>query len=140
LANPGFETDESGWTTTPDVVWTTVDADGCPFSGSMRSPANEGAPAQTAQIKPGVTYNFGATFSGYESNAFYLCEVYIGTGNASVTASASVTGTIANPGHWETKTVTVSAPAEATGSAIVDCEISGAFVDKIFLTPAPGTY
>jgi hypothetical protein len=140
LANPGFEKDESGWATTPDVVWTTVDADGCPFSGSMRSPSNEGTPAQTPTIKPGVTYNFGASFSAYQSNAFYLCEVYIGTGDPAITAGANVTGTIASPGHWETKMVTVTAPADAIGGAIVDCEITGAFVDKIFLTPTPGAY
>lgn len=137
LKNPGFDTDGSGWSLVEVAVWTTVDAEGCPYSGSVRSPSNSGVPAQVVLVKPGVTYNLGASFSGYEANATYLCEVFVQSPSSS--SYAAVSGTLPTPGVWETKTTTVIAPTDATGASI-DCEIAGAFVDKMFLTPAPGTY
>jgi hypothetical protein len=137
--NPGFDKDAAGWTVADQAVWTSIDAEDCPFSGSVRSSVNEGYPQQSVSVQGGVTYNFGASFNAFEVGATFRCDLTVSTQSASATASTSIGGTLATPGKWENYSTSIAIAIDAVDAQVI-CEISGAFVDKAFLTPEPGLY
>ncbi len=129
--NAGFDKDLSSWDTGSSDTWTSADAEGCPFSGSMACSLNDGEPNKIVSVRPNTTYNFGAVFSSDTAGTSYLCEVY-GT-------SASISGTIAVAGSWVSDSGSFTTSAD-TVTVQLDCELMGAKVDQIYLTPAPGRF
>jgi hypothetical protein len=162
LANPGFETSFSGWSSNdhcgtgcplPLENWDSAnDNDSCPNSGSVRMTYYGfafGAVAQCVSATSGA-YRFGYRFkqASLDSGDAVLCTVsaYSGTGCDTTTDpltsmdyySGSASGSWANP----SLSTTFVAPA-GTGSIWVNCHSSSlndVWVDQVYLNVSNGTY
>jgi hypothetical protein len=151
IKNPGFDTDLSGWTVTPNagsVFWDPSDALNCPFSGRARLwwpegavGYEEGAPriSTCVPVKGSSSYNVGVRTHGGT-----FCDF-----NAYPTATCAgsaiyLTGFAVLFDGWPSFQDVVKTPADAMSAEIVcypydkrDWEFS---FDMAYFSPAPSLY
>jgi hypothetical protein len=151
--NAGFDTSLDGWISS-SATWSSVDADGCTSSGSAAIPsANASVIASGCfPLAAGDVYNFGAqmivpTDTIYRGN----CDLLLATGEScdelapGQDASTEIYVFSATSGVWETLEMQVTIPATIQ-SGRISCGPSGSYgtgqtyVDKVFMTKAPGTF
>jgi hypothetical protein len=140
--NAGFDVDTSGWETGQET-WSVKDADDCPFSGSLRSPAASGYPRRCVRVLGGSKYNFGMSVF-INQPIVYVCQLSFNSGfNCDGTGAGGMVslyvGPAAHVGQWNKLSVEVTADANAS-SAYLDCDAFDTYLDQIFLTPAPGGF
>jgi hypothetical protein len=144
LKNAGFDIDASGWDVT-QAKWTSVDAEGCPFSGSLSIPDNQSLLNGLAQCVPVAgnrTYRFGALFKGTVSS-FSCSAVFRDASDCvagNIVATLDLPGTPAlSPDVW-TEVSASGTVSDQAKSAYVLCYAFGLLVDHMYLSPAPLTY
>jgi len=123
LVNPRFDTSISGWTVgNDDQVWSPVDVDDDPSSGSARAlidqapgPFTGVAFRQCVEVTAGDEYVYGASTlvpSGQERTGSALVAVYFygeeGCGGAAI--DTQTIGPVDDPGAWANVSDTITAP------------------------------
>lgn len=144
LKNAGFDIDASAWDVTQGK-WTSIDAEGCPFSGALSIPDNQSLLNGLAQCVPVTgnrTYSFGALFKGTVS-AFSCSVVFRDAADCvsgNIVATLDLPGTPAlSPDVWTEVSASGTVNDQAK-SAYVLCYAFGLLVDHMYLSPAPLTY
>lgn len=138
FTNAGFDSDLSDWGNTTGVQWSSQDADGCPYSGSVQSLFGSGNPRRCVSITPGAFYSIGGMFRNTDGN-LWTCEW-------DTFAAANCTGTAGPNGMfsgsntaWQISIASFQAPAGSQASVFFSCDSNGnTFMDKMFLTTGSG--
>jgi hypothetical protein len=168
LKNPGFDSNLTSWTISPqfsNVVRSTRDVNGCPYSGSVTITSGTDSTtnpsiSQCVAISNAVTYDFGAAIAdGDTTTGTLLC--YSAQCDLRWWSGSGCTGNDVSPASppevtWHnydwlqtaySNTGPLTPPVDAV-SASVTCytgtPVAGltcqATFDQIYLTPSPGIY
>jgi hypothetical protein len=158
LANPGFDVDYSGWTTTApsgssDLRMDPADATSCPWSESIYVYhfGFDTAPtfSECVPVSASKTYNFGGMMTNYNcGNAWCDVHWYNGSscGGVETGSYGEFTGT--GPAWQSVSAGPLTPPADAVSAKVVcasapppppnaDCWTNW---DMLYLSPAPATY
>jgi hypothetical protein len=160
LANPGFDTNLSGWTlTTPasgssgPARWDMSDVNSCPYSGSMyiyHFGFDESATfSQCVPISAAKTYNFGGAINDTNCvNVWCDLRFYNGgnCGGVEVTDGSPPEFTWTGPVWGPSNVGPVTPPSDAVSAKVV-CQSSPPYSpdcwsswDSLYLSPSPATY
>jgi hypothetical protein len=149
FTNGGFDSDLSDWMfqdtgPTPYYSWSTQDAEGCPFSGSLLMSMPNGSMSRCVTVQPGIAYNFGGWFKS--GSGAWQCNLQL-IGASNCQQSDSVSEYSLRPSlttqDWERIAVTTAAMADNASpffSAMISCEANSTYMDQLFLNAVPGSF
>jgi hypothetical protein len=160
LTNPGFETTagRSGWTpmggnTDAYASVDPFDAHGCPYSSSLKLytylASYPPSLTQCVPVSASKTYNFGAMiYDQYCYGVFCELHWFNGASCGNVEVGSELIQSTATA--WTAATAGPLTPPSDAVSARVICRSNGpapgggadcwAYIDEVYLTPAPGKY
>jgi hypothetical protein len=148
IKNPGFDTDLSGWTATPNdgsVFWDLTDGLGCPFSGRARLAWAERSGDTSPTISTCIPVQGNSSYdAGIRTVNAAWCDVsaYLSPNCA---GSATALAHFAWLGDWHSFQEVVQTPVGAVSAEIV-CyaydknDVWEFGIDMAFFSPAPGLY
>jgi len=146
LTNPGFDGAVSGWTMVGGAAYqATVDADGCPDSGSVWLSSVGHEVKQCRPASPSTLYSFGFRFKGTgpgeTPTAFCAMIFYAGTGCTTPSATSNITYVTPGGTNWVQGAASATSPPD-TGSVIVDCvgQYGFGYYDQLYLSSTNATF
>jgi len=135
-ASAGFDTtDLTGWGQTSSFQWSSDDADGCPYSGSIRILAASGNPRRCLTVTPGAFYEIGGTFKNTDGTLWGCSFFTFSSPNCPVSEPTGASGTFSGTNtNWVFQSMIFQVPV-GNVSLIFYCDSnSNSLVDKLFLS------
>jgi hypothetical protein len=128
----------SSWGPT-GIQWSSQDADGCPYSGSIQTLAANGYPRRCVSVTPGAFYRLGGAFKNADGNGWNCSFFTFASPNCPLTSPAGATGVFSGTNtDWMFQSAFFQVPSDNV-SLIFYCDSSpNTFVDKLFLATSGG--
>lgn len=134
----GFDdTDLSSWGPPGTMQWSSQDADGCPYSGSVQILSASGYPRRCVAVTAGASYSLGGYFKNADGSP-WACYFFTFAGpNCPLAETPGLSGSFTGTNTaWAFQSAFFQAPA-GNVSLIFYCDSSvNTFVDKLFISPA----
>ena len=142
LANPGLETDLSGWSVNDGAAfkaWNSADADNCPASGSLKVSGGQGDVSQCLPIQQNTPYIAGLKFKQDTGGAFTCSVSFWGDSNCNTDSIFDPN----NPGqlrvdtpatNWTGVSLRYFPPVGATFAQFLCGSGGTAFLDQFFFS------